>query len=92
MFSYPHPISLPPPIFLFSLLPPLPTLLPLLSTTGILVVVSSSLVLIFNIGVPNDLKGFLFFAQVVGFVYQHGADEGPLLWVRETDGTGGDTM
>lgn len=39
--------------------------------------------LIFNIGVPNDLIGFLFFAQVVGFVYQHGADEEPLSGVRE---------
>lgn len=36
-----------------------------------LFVVVSVLVLLFNIGVPNDLKGCLFFVQVVGFVYSY---------------------
>ena len=50
---------------------------------GVAVVVGSLLVLIFNIGVPNDLKGFLFFAQVVGFVYRHGSNpySDSLSWV-----------
>jgi len=60
----------------------IPSFLSLTSSSGILVVVGSILVLIFNIGVPNDLKGFLFFAQVVGFVYQYGADRDSLSWVR----------
>ena len=48
-------------------------ILPLFCCSGVLIILGSVLVLIFNIGVPNDLKGFLFFAQVVGFVYRHGA-------------------
>lgn len=36
--------------------------------SGILVVVISALILVFNIGVPNDLLGFLFFAQVSSLV------------------------
>ena len=45
-------------------------------------VIGCSLVLAFNIGVPTDLIGFLFFAQVVGFVYLHRAEsEGPQGWV-----------
>ena len=48
---------------------------------GVLVVVGSVVVLLFNIGVPNDLKGFLFFAQVVGFVYRHGTAEDKISWV-----------
>ena len=45
-------------------------------------VVGSILVLTFNIGVPNYLKGFLFFAQVVGFVYRYGAANDTLTWVH----------
>ena len=58
-------------------------------STGVLVIVVSILVLIFNIGVPNDLKGFLFFAQVVGFVYQNEADE-DIPWVMGMDGVEGE--
>lgn len=47
-----------------------------------LVVVISLLVMLFNIGVPNDLRGFLFFAQVVGFVYHQGSDSNELSWVN----------
>lgn len=39
------------------------------------------LILLCNIGIPNDLQGFLFFAQVVGFVYQNGALDDGLQWV-----------
>ena len=34
------------------------------SLAGLLVVVISALILAFNIGLPNDMLGFLFFAQV----------------------------
>ena len=34
------------------------------STAGILVVVFSTLIIYYNIGLPNALKGFLFFIQV----------------------------
>ena len=36
----------------------------LTSITDIFIVICTVLILIFNIGVPNELKGFLFFAQV----------------------------
>ena len=48
----------------------------------VLVIVFSLLVMLFNIGVPNDLKGSLFFAQVVGFVYRHGSDSDKLHYVN----------
>lgn len=38
--------------------------------------VACALVMIFNIGIPSELRGFLFYIQVVGFVYDSGT-----LWV-----------
>lgn len=36
----------------------------------ILVVVVSLLILFFNVELPNELKGFLFYAQVIGLIYR----------------------
>jgi len=38
---------------------------------GLLVVVFSVLVMVFNIGVPNHMKGFLFYAQVRVYYEPH---------------------
>ena len=39
-----------------------------------------ALVMIFNISVPNELRGILFYVQVVGFVYGY-SEKGPGAWV-----------
>lgn len=36
-----------------------------LYTSGVAVVVISTLILVFDIPVPNELKGFIFYAQVL---------------------------
>ena len=37
---------------------------------GILVVVICALILLFNVELPNEMKGFVFYAQVIGLVYR----------------------
>ena len=41
-----------------------------------------ALVMVFNISVPNEMRGFLFYIQVVGFVYSNLLEAERLAWVR----------
>ena len=38
--------------------------------TGVLVVIICILILLFNVELPNEMKGFIFYAQVIGLVYR----------------------
>ena len=37
---------------------------------GILVVFISFFILLFNVELPNEMKGFVFYVQVIGLVYR----------------------
>lgn len=38
-----------------------------------------ALIMVFNIGIPNAMRGFLFYIQVIGFVYDYDI----ITWVKE---------
>ncbi len=41
-----------------------------------------ALIMVFNISVPNELRGFLFYIQVIGFVYDYISSD--ITWVTHT--------
>ena len=51
--------------------PPKSVLLPLLISSGLLTVFLALLILYFDFPLPDELKGFIFFAQVIGVIYRN---------------------